>query len=162
MAAASKAPMSRFLGYPSPGSRGMAGGLMLGPSADVEFIRIDFTPRTAQPSSHFLAIATPSLRWASSGPARLVGALFEMCWHLTPVFTILDASASSHFFPDGVDGSNVRPANMLSSVTSPNSPEKRSMWVTPGNVSLVNCGKSSIVISPYFSFIWAFVMPPLP
>ncbi len=140
----------------------MAGGLMLGPSADVEFIRIDFTPSTAQPSSHFLAIATPSLRWASSGPARLVGALFEMCWHLTPVFTILDASASSHFFPDGVDGSNVRPANMLSSVTSPNSPEKRSMWVTPGNVSLVNCGKSSIVISPYFSFIWAFVMPPFP
>ena len=35
---------------------------MLGPSADVEFIRIDFTPRTAQPSSHFLAISTPSFR----------------------------------------------------------------------------------------------------
>ena len=51
---------------------------------------------------------------------------------------------------------------MLSSVTSPKSPEKRSMWVTPGNVSLVNWGKSSIVISPYFSFIWALVMPPLP
>ena len=27
------------------------------------------------------------------------------------------------------------------------------MWVTPGNVSFVNCGKSSIVISPYFFFI---------
>ena len=42
---------------------------------------------------------------------------------------------------------------MLSSVTSPNSAEKRSMRVTPGNVSFVNCGKSSIVISPYFFFI---------
>lgn len=29
------------------------------------------------------------------------------------------------------------------------------MRVTPGNVSLVNCGKSSIVISPYFFFIAA-------
>ena len=27
------------------------------------------------------------------------------------------------------------------------------MWVTPGNVSLVNWGKSSIVSSPYFFFI---------
>src|SRR5260221_863612 len=27
-----------------------------------------------------------------------------------------------------------------------------SMWVTPANVSFVNCGKSSIVISPYFFF----------
>ena len=41
---------------------------------------------------------------------------------------------------------------MLSSVTSPNSPEKMSMCVTPGNVSFVHCGKSSIVISPYFFF----------
>ena len=55
-----------------------------------------------------------------------------------------------------------RPANMLSSVTSPNSPEKRSMCVTPGNVSFVNCGKSSIVISPYFSFICALVIPRCP
>ena len=32
-----------------------------------------------------------------------------------------------------------------------------SIRVTPGNVSFVNCGKSSIVISPYFAFIcWAF------
>ena len=47
--------------------------------------------------------------------------------------------------------------NMLSSVTSPNSDENRSMRVTPGNVSFVNCGKSSIVISPYFAFIcWVF------
>ena len=72
------------------------------------------------------------------------------------------ASWSSHFFPDVLDGSNWRPTNMLSSVTSPNNPEKRSMLVTPGNVSFVNCGKSSIVISPYFSFIWALVIPPLP
>ena len=41
---------------------------------------------------------------------------------------------------------------MLSSVTSPNSPEKMSMCVTPGNVSFVHCGKSSIVISPYCFF----------
>ena len=27
------------------------------------------------------------------------------------------------------------------------------MWVTPGKVSLVNCGKSSMVISPYFFFM---------
>ena len=27
------------------------------------------------------------------------------------------------------------------------------MWVTPGKVSLVNWGKSSMVISPYFFFI---------
>ena len=36
------------------------------------------------------------------------------------------------------------------------------MWVTPGNVSLVNCGKSSIVISPYFSFICCELTPALP
>ncbi len=149
--------MSMLRGYPSL-ERGIAFGLMPGPSADVEFIRIDLTPRTAHPSSHRLAISTPSLRWVSSGPARFVGALFEMCWHLTPVSDIFAASLSSHFLPDGLIGSNPR-VNMLSSVTSPNSPEKRSMCVTPGKLSFVNCGKSSMVISPYFSFICAFVRP---
>src|SRR6187200_888679 len=97
----------------------MAGGLMLGPRACGEFIRIDLTPRTAHASSHFFAVSTPAFRRASSGPARLVGALFEMCWHFTPVAAILAASVSSHFLPDGVEGSNVRPANIESSVTSP-------------------------------------------
>ena len=93
----------------------------------------------------------------------MVGALFEMCWTLVPVLTRVLASLSSHFLPDGLSGSKPpgRPfgpgMNMLSSVTSPNSAEKRSIRVTPGNVSFVNCGKSSIVISPYFSFIcWVF------
>ena len=138
----------------------MALGRIPGPDADVEFIRIDFTPSTAQPSSHRFAIATPALRASSSGPARLVGALLEMCWHFTPVAAIFAASWSSHLRPEGVIGSKVRPANMLSSVTSPNSPENRSMWVTPGNVSLVNCGKSSMVISPYFAFICSVDQPP--
>jgi len=61
----------------------MAFGRMLGPSACGEFMRIDFTPSTAQPSSHRLAIATPALRFSSSSgepkAARLVGALLEMC-----------------------------------------------------------------------------------
>jgi hypothetical protein len=139
----------------------MAFGRMPGPSAEVEFMRIDLTPSTAHPSSHFLAISTPALRASSSGPARLVGALLEMCWHLTPVFAMTPARRSSHLRAEGVDGSNVRPANMLSSVTSPNSPENRSMCLTPGNVSLVNCGKSSIVISPYFAFICSVDQPPL-
>ena len=34
------------------------------------------------------------------------------------------------------------------------------MCVTPGNVSFVNCGKSSIVISPYFCFISSRETPP--
>ena len=131
----------------------MAFGRMPGPSACAEFMRIDLTPSTAHPSSQRLAIATPALRSSSSGPARLVGALLEMCWHFVPVSTIFFASWSSHLRPEGLIGSNCRPANIESSVTSPNRPEKMSMWVTPGNVSLVNCGKSSMVISPYFSFI---------
>ena len=137
---------------------------MLGPSACGEFIRIDFTPSTAQPLSQRFAISTPALRFASSSrepyAARFVGALFEMCWILVPVVTKVLASLSSHFRPVSLNGSNPPglPFDggkyMLSSVTSPNSPENRSIRVTPGNVSLVNCGKSSIVISPYFSFIW--------
>ena len=71
----------------------------------------------------------------------------------------------SHFFEAAAAGSNsqfslVRPSrvvvtltNMLSSVTSPNSDDHRSIFRTPGNVSMVNCGKSSSVISPYFFFI---------
>ena len=55
-----------------------------------------------------------------------------------------------------------RCVNMLSSVTSPKSPEKMSMCVTPGNVSFVNCGKSSIVISPYFFFSSCDAGPPCP
>ena len=43
---------------------------------------------------------------SSSGPARLVGALLEMCWHLTPVAAILVASLSSHLRPEGLIGSN--------------------------------------------------------
>ena len=70
-------------------------------------MRIDLTPSTAQPSSQRLAIATPALRSSSSGPARLVGALFEMCWHFTPVFAIFVAIRSSHLRPDGLIGSNV-------------------------------------------------------
>ncbi len=46
-------------------------------------------------------------------------------------------------------------------MTSPNRPENRSMCVTPGKVSFVNCGKSSMVISPYFAFICSVVQPPL-
>jgi hypothetical protein len=42
---------------------------------------------------------------------------------------------------------------MLGSVTSPNRPENRSMWYTPGKVLLVKSGKSSMVISPYFFFM---------
>ena len=61
-------------------------------------------------------------------------------------------AAQSHFRPDGDTGSNWGPSYMLSSVTSPKRPEKMSMCVTPANVSFVNCGKSSIVISPYFCF----------
>src|SRR4051812_16804376 len=159
MAALSSGMMSRLRGYPSF-ERGIAFGRMLGPSACGEFIRIDLTPSTAQPWSHRFATSTPALRRSSSGPARLVGALFEMCWTLVPVVTSLLASVSSHFRPDALIGSNVRPANIESSVTSPNRPEKMSMWVTPGNVSFVNCGKSSIVISPYFSFICATDQPP--
>ena len=107
-------------------------------------MRTDFAPRITAPSSHFLPTSTPALRSASSDDARFVGALFEMCWHLTPVAACFAAIFSSHFLPDGVDGSKVpgpppvRCVNMLSSVTSPNRPEKMSMWVTPGNVSFVH------------------------
>ena len=92
--------------------------------------------------------------------ARSRGALLEMCWHFVPVATILAASVSSHRRPDALAGSNSRPrpvgpaaTYIVSSVTSPNSPENRSMWVTPGYVSFVNCGMSSMVSSPYFFFI---------
>ena len=74
---------------------------MLGPSACGEFMRTDFAPRIAPASSHFLPTSTPALRSASSAEARLVGALFEMCWTLVPVATIFATSLSSHFFPDG-------------------------------------------------------------
>src|SRR5688500_5937371 len=160
MAPFSSGMMSRFRGYPSL-DRGMAFGLMLGPSAEVEFIRMDFTPSTAQPSSQRFATSTPAFLSASSGPARLVGALLEMCCTLVPVVTSFPANWSSHFRPEGLIGSKVRPAYIVSSVTSPNRPEKMSIRVTPGNVSLVNCGKSSIVISPYFSFICCCDQPPL-
>ena len=124
---------------------------------------MDFTPSTAHPFNQRLPISTPALRLASSSAdpyaARFDGALFEMCWTLVPVLTSTSASFSSHFCPDALSGSNPpgRPLAagkyIVSSVTSPKSPENRSIRVTPGNVSLVNCGKSSIVISPYFAFI---------
>ena len=95
--------------------------------------------------------------------ARLVGALFEMCWTFVPVAASFMANASSHFLPDALDGSNSPPGTyMLSSVTSPRSDDRMSRWVTPGKVSFVNCGKSIIVISPYFCFICADVWPPVP
>src|SRR3954469_23933016 len=98
--------MSRFRGYPSL-DRGIAFGRMLGPSACGEFIRIDLTPSTAQPWSHRFATSTPALRRSSSGPARLVGAFFEMCCTLVPVVTSLLARASSHLRAEGLIGSNV-------------------------------------------------------
>src|SRR3954471_23308253 len=106
---------------------------MLGPSACGEFIRIDFTPSTAHPLSQRFAMSTPALRFASSSgepyAARLVGALLEMCWTLVPVFTRVVARVSSHFRPDSLSGSNPPGRSfddgkyMLSSLTSPNSPE---------------------------------------
>ena len=78
-----------------------------------------------------------------------------------PVAASFFANPSSHFRPDALDGSNRPPGTyMLSSVTSPKSDDRMSRCVTPGNVSFVNCGKSIIVISPYFSFICADVRPP--
>ena len=82
-----------------------------------------------------------------------------MCWTLVPVFDQLVRQLCRATC--GPTGSSDRTARRpfapgrtsLSSVTSPNSAEKMSIRVTPGNVSFVNCGKSSIVISPYFSFI---------
>src|SRR5690349_7007645 len=98
MAFASDGTISSFLGYPSL-ERATAWGLTLGPSACGEFMRTDFAPRMTAPSSHFLPISTPALRSATSGEARFVGALLEMCWHLTPVAAIFAASVSSHFLP---------------------------------------------------------------
>ena len=95
----------------------------------------------------------------------LRGALLDTWWQLTPVLAMRSVSCPSHFFEDAAAGSNsqfslVRPSrvvvtltNMLSSVTSPNSDDHRSIFRTPGNLSMVNCGKSSSVISPYFFFI---------
>ena len=163
MAAASIGTMSMLRGYPSPGPRAIALGRMLGPRACGEFMRMDFTPSTAQPFNQRLPISTPALRFSSSSgdpyAARFDGALLEMCWTFVPVFTRTPASFSSHFWPEALSGSNPpgRPLTagkyIVSSVTSPKSPENRSIRVTPGNVSLVNVGKSSIVISPYFAFI---------
>ena len=138
--------------------RAIAGGRRGGPSAVTEFIRTDLAPRMTAPSSHFFPTSTPALRSASSSDDRFAGALLEMWWTLTPVEAVLAASFSSHLRPDGVDGSKVpgppsgRRVYMLSSVTSPMSPEKMSMCVTPGKCSFVHCGKSSMVISPYFFF----------
>ena len=138
---------------------------MLGPSACGEFMRIDFTPSTAQPFQ-------PPLRHLDAGLAlRLVRdrrGWSARCWRCAGPSCRSSTMLVGQLSPatSGRTGSSDRTArprqNMLSSVTSPNSPEKMSMCVTPGNVSLVNCGKSSIVISPYFSFICAVVMPPLP
>ena len=119
----------------------------------------------AAPSSHFLATSMPALRFSASSSQMSRGALLEMCWHLVPVAAILSASFSEPLLAGGAgrvellrDARRVPTKTgtstyMLSSATSPNRPEKRSMWVTPGKVSLVNCGKSSMVISPYFFFI---------
>src|SRR5258706_10649618 len=106
MAAARSGMMSRFLGYPSR-ARGIAGGLMLGPSACGEFIRTDLAPRMAAPSSHFFPTSTPALRRASSGEARFVGALFEICRTLVPVADIFATNVSSHFLPEALEGSKV-------------------------------------------------------
>src|SRR3954447_12102545 len=154
--------MSSLLGYPSLPCVG--GGRILGPPL---FTRIDFAPRDLLAFNQLLATATPALRFSASCSARSRGALLEMCWHLVLVVTILFAILSSQRFPASVDGSNSRTVRVwsptgtdtcvyiLSSVTSPKRPEKRSMVVTPGNVFFVNSGKSSIVISPYFFFISA-------
>src|SRR5262245_16777952 len=139
-----------------------AGGRIDGPSARGEFMRTDFAPRIAAPSSHFLPTATPAFLSAASESARLLGALFEMCCTVVPAAAAFAASFSSHLRPDGDAGSNCEPSYMVSSVTSPNRPEKMSICVTPGNVSFVNCGKSSIVISPYFCFSSAFSAFPRP
>src|SRR3954467_7718460 len=100
--------ISTLRGYPSF-DRAIAFGRMLGPRACGEFMRIDFTPSTAQPSSHRLAISTPALRLASSSgepyAAGLVGALLELCCPLVPFFTRLWASLASHFLPDALSGS---------------------------------------------------------
>src|SRR5262245_57189719 len=143
---------------------------MEGPSACGEFMRMDLAPRTAQPSSQRLAIATPALRRASASgepkSANPNGALLEMCCTLVPVLTRVLASRSSHLRPDGLVGLKPAPPpppsaavrNMVSSATSPKRPENRSIRVTPGKLSFVHCGKSSIVISPYFCFISAVVV----
>ena len=60
----------------------------------------------------------------------MAGALLEMWWTFTPVFTVFAASFSSHLRPDGVEGSNVpappsgRRVYMVSSVTSPIEPRE--------------------------------------
>src|ERR1017187_6843156 len=59
----------------------------------------------APASSQFLATCMPALRSATSSTQMLVGALFEMCWHLVPVTAILFAIFSSHFFPEALEGS---------------------------------------------------------
>ena len=129
---------------------------------------MDFAPSIAAPSSHFFATAIPVLRFSTSGSQISRGALLETCWHVVPVVFIVFAIFSSHRFPDALEGSNscvTRVAAptlngtdtyMLSSVISPNRPENRSMCVTPGKFSLVNLGKSSMVISPYFCFAASF------
>ena len=53
--------------FPAPPT---AFGLMLGPSACGEFIRIDFTPSTAQPLSHRFAMSTPKASWEAAWSER--------------------------------------------------------------------------------------------
>ncbi len=138
----------------------VAPGAMSGPPV---LTRIDLAPSVAHASSQTFAIAMPSRRSAGSRCEMLRGALLETWWQATPVVTRRDANVSSHLFDAAVDGSNsyhtpspcsrVVLRYMASSVTSPNSADHRSILRTPGNVSMVNCGKSSMVSSRYFFFI---------
>ena len=135
----------------------MAFGRTLGPSACGEFMRTDLAPMIAAPSSHFLPTSTPAFRSGIVGRGRQVGRSIVGNVLRLPVFTgsppAVDPLPSRRRRRIEGAGPAARACvNMLSSVMSPISPEKISMWVTPGNVSLVHCGKSSMVISPTCSF----------
>src|SRR5438309_5416005 len=92
---------SGFLGYELGSACGL--GAMRGPPL---FTRIDFAPREAAASSHFLATSTPARRFLSSSSQMSRGALFEMWCTFVPVVTHLLANWSNHFLEEGVDGSN--------------------------------------------------------
>ena len=136
---------------------------MLGPSSWGEFMRIDLTPSTAQPSSQRLGHRDAGLALLVLFGRPVGGQVRRRV-----VGDVLDPGAGldqharervQPLAPAGLIGSKPpgRPStpgkNIASLATSPNSPENRSIRVTPGNISLGNVGKSSMVISPYLAFI---------
>ena len=141
---------------------GLGGGRMRGPPL---FTRIDFAPRILRAVEPLLGDGDAGLALLGVELADVARSVVGDVLALRAGGAILSAILSSQRLPDALEGSNSCVTRvcvptktgtltyMLSSATSPNRPEKRSMWVTPGKVSLVNCGKSSMVISPYFFFI---------